>query len=104
MIRYFFNKTNAQFIQLCGEHLSDRPFSPDWVEIEKAAFDHLLLVDSNPALIPDLAENLEDCLHYVDRWRNTHLGEGDITAMNARHALALAKPDDEGRRAKGWNS
>lgn len=46
-----------------------------------------LLRADNAALI----EALEDCLKIVDRYRATHLGDGDICAMNARAALAQAE-------------
>lgn len=43
------------------------------------------------AAAPDLLAALQDCLKIVDRYRATHLGDGDITAANARAAIEKAK-------------
>lgn len=42
-IKYFFNKTTAQFIQLDNIEKKNNfhPFSNDWTEVTKEAFDQL---------------------------------------------------------------
>jgi hypothetical protein len=39
--RYFFNKDTGGFIQIAGTTI-DKPFSNEWIEITKQAFDYLL--------------------------------------------------------------
>ena len=42
------------------------------------------------AAAPDLLQALAQCLPILDAHRRSSLGEGDITAMNARAAIAKA--------------
>ena len=43
------------------------------------------------ASAPDLLAALEQCLPIVDAYRRLSLGDGDLTANNARNAIAKAK-------------
>ena len=47
--------------------------------------------DSLTAAAPALLAALKRCLPYVDRIRAMTGGEGDMTALNARAAIAAAK-------------
>lgn len=48
-IKYFFNKSTAQFIQLDNveKKKNFKPFNDDWVEISKEAFDQLMFMATN---------------------------------------------------------
>jgi hypothetical protein len=68
-----------------GNYVADCDVSYIFSHEEKQANVRLI------AAAPDLLAALEQCLPYVDRVRAMSGGDGDLTALTARAALAAAK-------------
>lgn len=72
-------------LNLITEFLTQGGYAPN---IDADALDREAVLVS---AAPDLLAALEQCLPIVDAYRRLSLGDGDLTANNARNAIAKAK-------------